>query len=115
MTFHRDTGLTLRMVLSFAALAMLYLVFISVLAYLGVGFVPILAITSIMVLAQWYFSDKIVLWSSGAKIVTKEEYPRLHAIVERISANNGLPKLKVALVNSQVPNAFATGKSHKSS
>ena len=114
MTFHRDTGLTLRMVLSFAALAMLYLVFISVLAYLGVGFVPILAITSIMVLAQWYFSDKIVLWSSGAKIVTKEEYPRLHAIVERIAARNGLAVPRIAIMNTQIPNAFATGKSPRS-
>jgi len=66
-------------------------------------------------LAQWYFSDKIVLWSSRAKIVTNEEYPRLHEIVGRLSASNGLPKPKVALVNSQVPNAFATGKSPKSS
>lgn len=68
-----------------------------------------------MILAQWYFSDKIVLWSSGAKIVSKEEYPRLHEIVERLSTNNGLPKPKVAMVNSHVPNAFATGKSPKSS
>jgi heat shock protein HtpX len=68
-----------------------------------------------MILAQWYFSDKIVLWSSGAKIVSKEEYPRLHEIVERLSTNNGLPKPKVAMVNSPVPNAFATGKSPKSS
>jgi heat shock protein HtpX len=68
-----------------------------------------------MILAQWYFSDKIVLWSSGAKIVSREEYPRLHEIVERLSSNNGLPKPKVAMVNSNVPNAFATGKSPKSS
>ena len=114
MTFHRDTGLTLRMVLSFAALAMLYLVFISVLSYLGVGFLPILAITSIMILAQWYFSDRIVLWSSGAKIVTREQYPRLYAIVERIAARNGLTVPRIAIMNTQIPNAFATGKSPRS-
>jgi heat shock protein HtpX len=68
-----------------------------------------------MILAQWYFSDKIVLWSSGAKIVSKEEYPKLHEIVERLSTQNGLPKPKVAMVDSRVPNAFATGKSAKSS
>jgi heat shock protein HtpX len=62
-----------------------------------------------------YFSDKIVLWTSGAKIVSKEEHPRLHEIVERLSANNGLPKPKVAMVNSMVPNAFATGKGPKNS
>lgn len=114
MKFQRDSGLTLRMILSFAALAMLYLIFISVLSYLGVGFFPILIITSIMILAQWYFSDKIVLWSSGAKIVTRGEYPRLHAIVERIALQNGIPLPKIAIMNTQIPNAFATGKSPNS-
>lgn len=114
MKFQRDSGLTLRMILSFAALAMLYLIFISVLSYLGVGFFPILIITSIMILAQWYFSDKIVLWSSGAKIVTRGEYPRLHAIVERIALQNGIPLPKIAIMNTQIPNAFATGKSPSS-
>lgn len=114
MKFQRDSGLTLRMILSFAALTMLYLIFISILSYIGVGFFPILIITSIMILAQWYFSDKIVLWSSGAKIVTREEYPRLHAIVERIALQNGIPLPKIAIMNTQIPNAFATGKSPKS-
>jgi len=110
-----DPGLRARMILSFVLLGVLYLIFLSILHYLGVGYIPLLLIASAMILAQWYFSDKIVLWSSGAKIVTSEEYPRLHEIVGRLSANNGLPKPKVALVNSQVPNAFATGKSPKSS
>ena len=110
-----DSGLRARMILSFVLLGVLYLIFLSILHYLGVGYIPILLIASAMILAQWYFSDKIVLWSSGARIVTSEEYPRLHEIVGRLSANNGLPKPKVALVNSQVPNAFATGKSPKSS
>ncbi|HEY6949506.1 MAG TPA: zinc metalloprotease HtpX [Nitrososphaeraceae archaeon] len=110
-----DSGLRARMVLSFVLLGVLYLIFLSILHYLGVGYIPLALIASAMILAQWYFSDKIVLWSSGAKIVTSEEYPRLHEIVEKLSANNGLPKPKVALVNSQVPNAFATGKSPKSS
>ena len=68
-----------------------------------------------MVLIQWYFSDKIVLWTSGAKIVSEQEYPRLHEIVAKLASNNNLPKPKVAIVNSQVPNAFATGKSPKNS
>jgi len=110
-----DSGLRARMILSFILLGILYLIFLGILHYLGVGYIPLALIASAMILAQWYFSDKIVLWSSGAKIVTKEEYPRLHEIVGRLSANNGLPKPRVALVNSQVPNAFATGKSPKSS
>ena len=110
-----DSGLNVRMVLSFVILGMLYIIFLSILHYLGVGYIPLAIIASAMILAQWYFSDKIVLWSSGATIVSKEQYPRLHEIVERLSADNGIPKPKVAIVNSTVPNAFATGKSPKSS
>lgn len=112
--FQRDTGLTARMILSFAILAVLYLVFLGVLAYLGVGYIPIAIIAGLIVLAQWYFSDKIVMWSSGAKVVTKDQYPRLHAIVERLAAENDLPMPKIAVMNTQIPNAFATGKSPKS-
>lgn len=110
-----DSGLRSRMVLSFFILGILYVIFLSILHYLGVGYIPLAIIASAMILAQWYFSDKIVLWSSGAKIVTREQHPKLHEIVERLSTNNALPKPKVAIVNSNVPNAFATGKSPKSS
>ena len=110
-----DSGLRARMGLSFVILGILYVIFLSILHYLGVGYIPLAIIASVMILAQWYFSDKIVLWSSGAKIISREEYPKLHEIVERLSTNNGLPKPKVAMVNSNVPNAFATGKSPKSS
>ena len=110
-----DSGLRARMGLSFVILGILYVVFLSILNYLGVGYIPLAIIASVMILAQWYFSDKIVLWSSGARIVSREESPRLHEIVERLSTNNGLPKPKVAMVSSNVPNAFATGKSPKSS
>ena len=110
-----DSGLSARMVLSFVILGILYVIFLSILHYLGVGYIPLAIIASVMILSQWYFSDKIVLWTSGAKIISREEYPRLHEIVERLSTNNGLPKPKVAMVNSNVPNAFATGKSPKSS
>ena len=103
------------MVLSFVILGILYVIFLSILHYLGVGYIPLAIIASVMILAQWYLSDKIVLWSSGAKIISREEYPKLHEIVERLSTNNGLPKPKVVMVNSNVPNAFATGKSPKSS
>jgi heat shock protein HtpX len=110
-----DSGLKARMGLSFVILGILYVIFLSILHYLGVGYIPLAIIASVMILAQWYFSDKIVLWTSGAKIISREEYPKLHEIVERLSTKNGLPKPKVAMVNSNVPNAFATGKSPKSS
>ncbi len=111
----RDIGLSARMTLSFIMLGILYILFLSILHYLGVGYIPLAIIASAMILAQWYFSDKIVLWTSGAKIVSKDEYPKLHEIIERLASKNGIPKPKVAVVDSQVPNAFATGKSPKSS
>lgn len=114
-TWKRDSGLTARMTLSFIILGILYVVFLSILHYLGVGYIPLAFIAGVMIMAQWYFSDKIVLWTSGAKIVSKEEYPQLHNIVENLVNKNGIPKPKVAVVNSDVPNAFATGKSPRSS
>lgn len=103
------------MVLSFAILGLLYIVFLSVLAYIGLGFLPITIIALIMIMAQWYFSDKIVMWSAGAKVVTREQFPELHNLVERIVARNTLPKPKIAVINTRMPNAFATGKGPKSS
>ena len=111
----RDFGLSARIILSFIILGILYVLFLSVLHYLGIGYIPLAIIASAMILAQWYFSDKIVLWTSGAKIVSKDDYPKLHEIIERLASKNGIPKPKVAVVYTQVPNAFATGKSPKSS
>jgi heat shock protein HtpX len=111
----RDNGLTIRMILSFAILALLFVVFLSVLAYVGLGIIPITIIASLMVLAQWYFSDKIVLWMSRAKVVTRDQFPKLHDMVERIVARNNLPKPKIAVIDTKMPNAFATGKNKKSS
>ncbi len=111
----RDAGLTARMIVSFAVLTVLYIIFLSVLAYVGFGAIPIAVIAGIMILAQWYFSDKIVLWSTGAKIVSREQFPELHDLVERIVARNNLSKPRIAVINSRMPNAFATGKTPKSS
>jgi heat shock protein HtpX len=111
----RDAGLTARIILSFFILALLYIGFLSALAYVGLDFVSITVIAAIMILAQWYFSDKIVLWSSGAKKVTREQFPELHDIIERVVARNNLPKPKIAVINTNMPNAFATGKGPRSS
>ncbi|HET6808723.1 MAG TPA: zinc metalloprotease HtpX [Nitrososphaera sp.] len=111
----RDAGLTARMIVSFAVLTVLYIIFLSVLAYVGVSAIAIAVIAGIMILAQWYFSDKIVLWSTGAKIVSREQFPELHDLVERIVARNNLSKPRIAVINARMPNAFATGKTPKSS
>jgi heat shock protein HtpX len=111
----RDSGLTARIIVSFAVLAVLYIIFLSVLSYVGVSAIAIAVIAGIMIMAQWYFSDKIVLWSTGAKIVSREQFPELHDLVERIVARNNLPKPRIAVINTRIPNAFATGKTPKSS
>ena len=110
-----DPNLSLRLIFCFIGLSALYAIFIGVLTYLGVGFIPITVMVSAMLLAQWYFSDKMVLWFSGAKIVSREQLPQVHEIVEKLVQRSNLPKPKVAVVNTRMPNAFATGKSHKSS
>lgn len=113
--YKRDPSLSLRLIFCFIALSALYAIFIGVLTYLGVGFIPITLMVSVMLLAQWYFSDKMVLWFSGAKVVSREQFPQLHEMVEKLVQRSNLPKPKVAIINTRMPNAFATGKSHKSS
>jgi heat shock protein HtpX len=110
----RDTGITVRIIICISLLALVYLVFISVLAYLGLGFFPIMIISAAFILAQWFFSDKIVLWSTHAKIVSSDQYPTLHDLVERIVSRNNMPKPKIAVAVNKIPNAFATGKGPRS-
>jgi len=110
-----DTGLTMRIIICFAVLTVLYIGFITILYYLGLGFFPIIIISGAFILGQWFFSDRIVLWSTGAKIVTRDQYPILHDIIERIVSRSGMHKPKIAVMSSKVPNAFATGKGQRSS
>ncbi|MGI0072614.1 MAG: zinc metalloprotease HtpX [Nitrosotalea sp.] len=112
----KDWQLTFRMAISFLALTLIYLVFLSFIsAYFGLGILPIAIIAGLMIGAQWFFSDRIVLWSTGTKIVTKEQYPVLHEIVENLAMKANIPKPKVGVMQSDLPNAFATGKSPRSS
>ena len=66
-----------------------------------------------LVLVQFILSDKLVLVSMRAKVVTPEEAPQLHAMVDRLAMTAGIPKPKVAIADMNVPNAFATGRSQK--
>jgi heat shock protein HtpX len=68
-------------------------------------------IAFVMAFGQYFFSDRLVLWSTGAREVSAEEYPELHRMVEKLSAEAGIPKPRVAVMPSPVPNAFATGRS----
>jgi len=106
----RDTGLSFRMFVVMFLLTVVYLAFIAILISAGVSAVVILFIAAIMVLVQYFASDKIALASMGAKIVEPEQAPELHGTIERLAAIANLPKPKVAIADSDVPNAFATGR-----
>lgn len=95
-------------------LGLLYVVFALVLFYfLNIGLAPLLLIIVGLAFFQYYTSDKIALAASGAKVVTADEAPDLHAMVERLCAMADLPKPRIAVVPSDVPNAFATGRNPK--
>ncbi len=112
--FGRDRGLSLRMLFTGALLGLLYVVFAVVLfSVLKIGLAPMLVIVVGLAFFQYYTSDKLALRASGAKIVTAEEAPELHAMVERLCAMANLPKPRVAVVDTDVPNAFATGRNPK--
>jgi heat shock protein HtpX len=113
-SYGRDTGLTVRMLLTSGLLGLLYVVFAVVLfSVLNVGLAPLLVIVIGLAFFQYYTSDKLALAAAGAKVVTPEEAPALHEMVERLCAMADLPKPKVAIMNTPVPNAFATGRSPK--
>jgi heat shock protein HtpX len=113
-SYGRDAGLSLRMLFTSFLLGLLYVVFaIVLLQYLSVGLVPMLVIVIGLAFFQYYTSDKLALKAAGAKIVERDQAPELHAMVERLCAMADLPKPKVAIVDTDVPNAFATGRSPK--
>src|SRR3954463_16101760 len=113
-SFGRDFQLSLRMVATTGLLGLLYVIFALVLFRLfNVGLVPMLVIIVGIAFVQYYTSDKLALAASGAKEVSREQAPDLHAMVERLCALADLPKPKVAVVPSDVPTAFATGRNPK--
>ena len=115
MQWKRDWGLTGRVILTGFLLLILYLVFMTVLLVLfpsaSIWLFVLLAVG--MGLVQYFFSDKLVLWSTGSRIISEDEYPELHRTVEKLCKEADLPIPKIAIMQSPVPNAFATGRSPK--
>ena len=111
--WQHDYGLAARMFLTMFLLFVVYIVFIGILSYAGFGVVPIMFFAGIMLFAQYYYSDKMVLYSTGARIVSESEAPQLHGIISRLCIEADLPKPRIAIVESSIPNAFATGRSPK--
>ena len=113
-SYGRDSGLTLRILLTGSLLGLLYVVFAVVLfQVLSVGLVPMILIVVGIAFFQYFTSDKLALKASGAKIVERDEAPELHDMIERLCALADLPKPRVGIIDTDVPNAFATGRSPK--
>ncbi|USZ70995.1 zinc metalloprotease HtpX [Natronosalvus halobius] len=116
MDWKPDWGLRFRMFLTMFLLFALYIVFAGVLTAYIAGGANLLIFGLLfggMSLVQYFFSDTLTLKTMGAKTVSAEEYPQLHSAVERLSQQADLPKPKVAVIDSKVPNAFATGRNQK--
>jgi heat shock protein HtpX len=112
--FPRDTGLQARILLTLFLLGLLYVVFIAVLLTAGAGLVTVVVVMGGLSLAQLFFSDKLALSAMGAKVVTPQEAPGLHAMIEKLCIQADLPKPRIAVADTDIPNAFATGRSQKS-
>jgi heat shock protein HtpX len=106
-----DLQLSARMLLTMFLLGAVYAVFLFVLFRLGVSAILLFVIAGIILCVQLFFSDKIALFSMGAHEVEESEQPQLHALITRLAAQANLPKPKVAIVDTSLPNAFATGRS----
>ncbi len=102
------------MLLTLFLLGVLYVVFIGVLAAAGAGAVLTIVFVGGLLVAQFFFSDKLGLAAMGAKEVTPEQAPGLHAMIERLCIQADLPKPKICVADTEVPNAFAMGRSQKS-
>lgn len=106
----KDLGLEGRMLFTMFLLAAVYLGFLAFLAYMGTSAMFMLLFVAIFMGAQYYYSDKLVLWTTGARVVSEAEEPKLHETITRLCVIAGLPKPTVAIVDTSVPNAFATGR-----
>ncbi|MGH2837113.1 MAG: zinc metalloprotease HtpX [Thermoleophilaceae bacterium] len=112
--FPRDTGLQARMLMTMFLLGLLYTAFVVALLSAGAGVAIMLVVVGGLTLAQLFLSDKLALRAMGAREVSPQEAPGLHAMIERLCIQADLPKPKIAVADTEMPNAFAMGRSQKS-
>jgi heat shock protein HtpX len=112
--YGRDAGLTLRMLLTGSLLGLLYVLFAVALFFvLNAGIVLMVVIVGGLAFVQYFTSDKLALKAAGAKVVEADQAPELHEMIERLCAVADISKPRVAIIESDVPNAFATGRNQK--
>ncbi|PZG95313.1 zinc metalloprotease HtpX [Streptomyces sp. NTH33] len=108
--FRSDRRLTVRMGVTLFLLGLLYVAFVAALIVLLKSWVLVVVIAAAALAAQYWFSDRIALYAMHGRVVEREEYPELHAVVDRLCAIADMPKPVVAVSNMDMPNAFATGR-----
>src|SRR3954463_14139706 len=113
-SFGRDTGLQIRMLITIFLLGVVYVVLLGVLFAAGAIGITILIVAGGLLSLQFFTSDKLALRSMGAQEVSPQEAPQLHAMIERLCIQADLPKPRVAVMHTSMPNAFAMGRSPKS-
>jgi heat shock protein HtpX len=112
--FGRDTGLQARMLLTMMLLGLLYVVFVGVLFAAGAGAGLIVVVAVALLLLQLFTSDKLAMATMGVKEVSPAQEPELHGVIERLCVQADLPKPRVCVMETSMPNAFAMGRSRKS-
>jgi heat shock protein HtpX len=112
-SFGKDTGLQARMLLTMFLLGLVYVVFVGVLFAVGASAVTIVAVALVLLLLQLFTSDKIAMATLGVKEVSPEQEPELHGVIERLCVQANLPKPRVCVMETPMPNAFAMGRSQK--
>jgi heat shock protein HtpX len=113
-SYGRDRELTLRMAFTGFLLLLVYMAFGLLLLWAGINPIFMVVFGVVMVAFQYFGSDKLVLLTTGSRAVTPEQEPRFHAMVERLAAMADMPKpKKLAVMETHVPNAFATGRNPK--
>lgn len=91
-------------------LGLLYVVLAAVLYAVGINAILVLVISAALLFGQWWFSDSLAMSAMRAKVVTPEQAPQLHALVDRLCAMADMPKPRIGIADTDVPNAFATGR-----
>jgi heat shock protein HtpX len=112
--FGKDTGLQARMVLTMFLLGLVYVVFVGVLFAVGAQAGVIVIVALVLLMMQLFGSDRIAMATMGVKEVTPAQEPELHGIIERLCVQANLPKPRVCVMETSMPNACAMGKSQKS-
>ena len=109
----KDTQLQVRMFITMFLLGMVYVAFIVALWRLGAGVSVIVVLAVVMAAVQFFLSDRMVLLATSSKLVSREQEPELHEVIERLAQAAGVPKPKIGVSSMPVPNAFAAGRSAK--